>query len=263
MWQFGKFASVFISPHFNWNSVLPDHNHQQCKLLELWTYEFRKIPRKVYGHFKDWKFCTNFWTIQNGLCLFFQPKCLCPVPSVRNYNQPNILNSPYNVEAIVGIQCIQLCIAVVCLSPPIAECSAVSPQHVTSTHDRACVCTTMLFAYLCICVFVYTREKYTFEWRFFFCSIRKSSFVHTGITYCAFNSIRSYTFVRSVCCVLSVANVRAFFLFALFFIHIFCIQVQPLQKNNQFLFENQSSSAKREKYHKENISLLFKIIHTS
>lgn len=148
-----------------------------------------------------------------------------------------------------------------CSSPPIAMCFTVSPPHVTSIHTIMLVCAQPCS--LCICV--YETEIYTihtFEWRFFFCSIRKSSFVHTGITYCAFNSLRSYTFVRSVCCVLSVANVRAFHLVCFIFHTYFVFKSNRNKKLPNFFSKTNRLQRNKKIITKRIFSLLFKL-HTS
>lgn len=113
-------------------------------------------------------------------------------------------------------QCRNYCSVVLFSSPPPSNSVlAASPRRISQIHTHFVLRTCLCVHKNALCVFV--RCEIRLVTVFFLCASlynSKSSFVHTGITYCALNSFRSYTFVRSVCCVLSVANVRAFFQFA-------------------------------------------------
>lgn len=192
--------------------------------------------------------------------ILFSTKFPCSVPLVFSFNQPNILNSLYNVEVIVVYMYTSFVHGWVLIPTNRNVFHRFAAACHIHTHDHACVCTTMLFVYLCI----RDRDIYihTFEWRFFFCSIRKSSFVHTGITYCAFNSLRSYTFVRSVCCVLSVANVRAFHLVCFIFHTYFVFKSNQNKKLPNFFSKTNRLQRNKKIITKRIFSLLFKL-HTS
>lgn len=134
--------------------------------------------------------------------ILFSTKFPCSVPLVFSFNQPNILNSLYNVEVIVVYMYTSFVHGWVLIPTNRNVFHRFAAACHIHTHDHACVCTTMLFVYLCI----RDRDIYTYVWvTVFFLFNSKIQFRSHGdhllcIQFTSFIHICSFGVLCPFCC---------------------------------------------------------------